>query len=93
MKRRSFLKLAAAGAAGSLAAPHVAGAQDRKVLKFIPQSDLAILDPIWTTAYVTRNHSYMVFDTLFSTDGSFKASPQMAEGLTTENDARRAEMA
>jgi peptide/nickel transport system substrate-binding protein len=88
MKRRSFLKLAAAGAAGSLAAPHVAGAQDRKVLKFIPQSDLAILDPIWTTAYVTRNHSYMVFDTLFSTDGSFKASPQMAEGLTTENDGK-----
>ena len=29
-----------------------------KVLKFIPQADLRILDPIATTAYITRNHGY-----------------------------------
>jgi peptide/nickel transport system substrate-binding protein len=38
------------------------------VLKFIPQADLAVLDPVWTTAYVTRHHGMMVFDTLYGTD-------------------------
>jgi peptide/nickel transport system substrate-binding protein len=36
----------------------VATAQGQKVLKFIPQADLRILDPITTTAYITRNHGY-----------------------------------
>ncbi len=41
----------------TLAAPRIGAAQGSRVLKFIPQADLAILDPIWTTAYVTRNHA------------------------------------
>ena len=65
MKRRTFLAAGAAAlAAPSLAAPSLGRAADLRVLKFIPQSDLAVLDPIWTTAYVTRNHGFMVFDTL-----------------------------
>ena len=84
MQRRSFL----AGTALALAAPRIAAAQGARVLKFIPQSDLAVLDPIWTTAYVTRNHSYMVFDTLFSTNGKFEATPQMAAGMTIEEDGK-----
>ena len=39
-----------------------------KTLRFIAQADLRVLDPIWTTAYITRNHGYMVFDTLFALD-------------------------
>jgi peptide/nickel transport system substrate-binding protein len=35
-----------------------------KVLRFVPHANLAVLDPIWTTAYVTRNHGYMIYDTL-----------------------------
>ena len=31
-------------------------------------SDLKILDPIWTTAYVQRGFGYMVWDTLFALD-------------------------
>ena len=42
-----------------------------------PQSDLRVLDPIWTTAYITRNHGYMVFDTLFAIDAEFAPHPQM----------------
>jgi peptide/nickel transport system substrate-binding protein len=84
MRRRTFLT--ASGAA--LAAPHVAQSQNNRLLKFIPQSDVTVLDPIWTTAYVTRNHGYMIFDTLFGTDGKFKASPQMAAGLTSDNDGK-----
>ena len=70
MKRRKFLATAAAGVA---LAPAVVRAQKQTTLKFIPQIDLAFLDPHWTTAYVTRNHSYLVFDTLYGTDGSYKS--------------------
>src|ERR1039457_3327152 len=84
MRRRTFLTASAA----SLAAPHVTTAQANCVLKFIPQSDVAILDPIWTTAYVSRNHGYLIFDTLFGTDGTFKARPQMAAGMTSDNDGK-----
>ncbi len=84
MRRRQFL----AASFATLAAPALARAQRGNVLKFIPQSDVAVLDPIWTTAYVTRNHGYMIFDTLFGTDGTFKPSPQMAAGMTTDNDGK-----
>jgi peptide/nickel transport system substrate-binding protein len=43
----------------------------------IPQNDLRVLDPIWTTAYSTRNHGYMIFDTLFALDRNLKPHPQM----------------
>ena len=72
---------ASRSSAAALAAPApVAMAQPaQKVLKFIPQADLRILDPIATTAYITRNHGYMVYDTLFAMDASFKIQPQMVE--------------
>jgi len=87
MHRRSLLKGAAA-AGLSLAAPSIAKAQGARVLKFIPHADLTVLDPIWTTAYVTRNHGYLVYDTLFGMDNAFKVSPQMADGMTVENDGK-----
>src|SRR5213078_65945 len=54
-------------------------AQGQKVLKIIPQADLRILDPISTTAYITRNHGYMIYDTLFATDAKFQVQPQMVD--------------
>jgi len=66
----------------------VVRAQAQSTLKFIPQIDLAFLDPHWTTAYISRNHGYMVFDTLFGQDGDFKYSPQMLAGFTVENDGK-----
>ncbi len=50
-----------------------------KVLRFIPEADLRILDPITTTAYITRNHGYMVYDMLFATDAKFQVQPQMVD--------------
>ena len=87
MKRRHVL---AAGAAfgATLAAPAAVRAQARTTLKFIPQSDLSVLDPHWTTAYVTRNHGYLVFDTLYGQDSTYAASPQMVAGHTVENDGK-----
>ena len=75
--------LAAGSAALALAlalsvAPGVASAQDaRKTLRFVQNGNLTILDPIWTTAYVTRDHGYMIYDTLFATDANNAVKPQM----------------
>ncbi len=95
MKRRHLL--AGAGAAlgaSSFGAPALgqgtAGAS--RLLKFIPQADLAVLDPILTTAYVTRHHGYMVWDTLYGFDQDYKAQPQMVEGHTVEDDGKRITM-
>ena len=85
MDRRQFIAGSVATAA-ALSAPHVARAAGTKVLRFIPQADLAVLDPVWTTAYVTRNHGMMVFDTLFGQDSAYKPQPQMVEGVTTAAD-------
>jgi peptide/nickel transport system substrate-binding protein len=85
IRRRTFLGAAAA----SLAAPAISRAAGASVLKFVPQADITILDPIWTTAYVTRNHGFMVFDTLYGTDATFNATPQMVEGHVVENGGRQ----
>ena len=61
-------------------------AQGQKVLKFIPQADLRILDPITTTAYITRNHGYMIYDTLFATDAKFQVQPQMVDKYEISSD-------
>ena len=64
-----------------------AAAQD-KVLRVVPHSNLNILDPIWTTQYMARNHGYMVYDTLFGTDEKNKVQPQMVEKWTESPDHR-----
>src|SRR5437762_5149428 len=71
--RRSTFAFAAAVAAICLAAP----AHAEKTLRAVMHSDLKILDPIWTTAYIVRNHGYMVYDTLFATDAKGEIKPQM----------------
>ncbi|MEJ1975414.1 MAG: ABC transporter substrate-binding protein [Acetobacteraceae bacterium] len=65
--------------------PALARAQAATTLKFVPYADLALLDPI-VSAFVTRNHVMMVFDTLFSLDAAGLVQPQMLEGSIVEND-------
>jgi peptide/nickel transport system substrate-binding protein len=86
MRRRSFL--ASAAAAASLGMPAIARGAASNVLKFVPQADLAVLDPVWTTTYQSRDHGFLVFDTLFGLDSNFKASPQMAAGSVSDNDGK-----
>src|SRR5579862_2663856 len=88
MKRRQFLATTATAAA-TLAMPAIARGQSQQVLTVVPQADLGVLDPVWTTAYQTRDHAVLVFDTLFGTDTSFRAQPQMVEGAVTEDDGKR----
>ncbi|MET0868472.1 MAG: ABC transporter substrate-binding protein [Pseudorhodoplanes sp.] len=50
-----------------------------KTITAVMHSDLRIIDPLFTTAYITRDHGYMVYDTLLATDSDFKIQPQMAD--------------
>jgi peptide/nickel transport system substrate-binding protein len=87
MQRRSILKLAAGTAI--LATPRIVRAETSRVLRFVPVGGLAILDPVWTGARPTRNHGYLIFDTLYGIDESLVAQPQMAAGHTIDNDGKR----
>ncbi|MEH2476081.1 peptide/nickel transport system substrate-binding protein [Nitrobacteraceae bacterium AZCC 2161] len=49
-----------------------------KTISAVMHSDLRVLDPIITTAYIVRDHGYMVYDTLLAMDENFKVQPQMA---------------
>ena len=54
---------AAIAAATALPAPRVlAQRAAARTLRFVPQADLSVLDPLATTAYVVRNHALMVYD-------------------------------
>jgi peptide/nickel transport system substrate-binding protein len=68
-----------------LMSPLVVRAQG-KTLKVVPHANITILDPIWTTAYVTRNHGYMIYDTLFGTDAEGKIKPQMVDKWSVAKD-------
>src|SRR6218665_26931 len=57
-----------------------------KTLRFVPHADLKILDPGFTTAYISRNFGYMVYDTLFALDGNGKPQPQMVDSYTRSQD-------
>ena len=78
--------------AGALAAPSIArakeGAGDPRVLTFIPHADLIVLDPIFTPAYISRNHAMLVFDMLYGMDTANRVQPQMAAGHRVEDDGK-----
>jgi peptide/nickel transport system substrate-binding protein len=81
MDPRSFLGLSAAAAA-SLSAPGIGRAAGPRELLFVPQSDLVVVDPIWTTTEVTRNHGFTIFDQLYGLDSRYTPHPhpQMVAG-------------
>ena len=85
VRRRDLLKATGAGFA-ALAAPRLGWAEETSKLVFVPTSDLAILDPVITGARPTRNHAYLVFDTLYGIDTNWTAQPQMIEGHQVEED-------
>ena len=80
MKRSTLVKsalpmvIAIAAAFGG-----IAFAQTGKVIKMIPGGDLKIIDPIQNASYISRNHGYMVYDTLFSVDSKGVVKPQMID--------------
>src|SRR5438105_13529854 len=82
MKRRDVLKSALAGAA-ALSLPGVVRTEEQSTLTFVPHADLASLDPVWTTADITRNFSLAVYDTLYAFDAEFNGQPQTVPDQAT----------
>ena len=69
-----------------VAVGQVPTASAQKVLRAVMHSDVKIVDPIWTTAYITRNHGYMIYDTLFALDSKNEVKPQMVEKVDISAD-------
>ena len=86
--RRALLKTAAVAATGALAAPRLSLAADSKILRFVPQANLANLDPIWTTQYVVRNAGLLIWDTLLGVDDTLQARRQMVDSWETSPDLK-----
>lgn len=80
--RAVFLSLAF----GLTLLPAAVLADEPQTLRLIAQADLRVLDPIWTTATVTRNFGYMVYDTLFALDDQLRPRPQMVDRWVVNND-------
>jgi peptide/nickel transport system substrate-binding protein len=55
----------------------------------VAQADLKLLDPVWTTAYINRNHGYLVYDTLFGTDENLNIKPQMVDHHTVSTNGMK----
>ncbi len=92
MQRRTVLR-SGLGLGAALASPTILRAQGQRTLRFVPQADAAILDPMITTGLVNRNHGFLVFDTLYGVDEQFKVQPQMVAGHVVEDDGRTWTMA
>lgn len=83
---RLLSTLAKGVAVAAVAAAMLGSANAEKVLRVVPHADLKNVDPIWTTAYITRNHGYMVYDTLFAADANGEIQPQMVGDFSVSDD-------
>jgi peptide/nickel transport system substrate-binding protein len=86
VKRRTFLQ--ASGAAVLPTSFAIGQPASVRTLRFVPQANLSLLDPIFTTAQPTVNHGWAIYDLLFGVNAKLEAKPQMAEGYTLSDDGR-----
>ena len=86
MKRRSLI---AGTAAVALAAPFVRAGERARVMRFVPNGDLPVLDPITNTVMQTRTHGMIVWDTLYGLDDDTSRTCRWSAGHLVEQDGRR----
>src|SRR5438128_9419296 len=82
---RAFASKLALSVLALLAAPASQAIAAGKTITAVMHSDLRVIDPVITTAYITRDHGYMVYDTLVAPDSNFKIQPQMAEWKVSDD--------
>ena len=88
MQRRGFLAGAAATAAMTGDGARGQSTAAARVLRYVPQADLTVIDPVLTTAYITRYHATMVWDQLYGIDSKLQPQPQMVDGHSLSDDGR-----
>ena len=78
--RRTVRRLATAfTAAATVLFGSFAPSQAQTTIRAVMHSGISILDPIVTTAHITRDHGYMIFDTLLAMNSHYEPKPQMAD--------------
>ena len=77
---------AALVAAGVLAAAQAAPVAAQSTLKVVVHADLKILDPVWTTAFISNRHGLLIYDTLFALNSKLEPMPQMVDKHTVSDD-------
>ncbi|MBB3809955.1 ABC transporter substrate-binding protein [Pseudochelatococcus contaminans] len=78
------LGLLAAVASGALFTTQV----QAQTLTAVMHASLRLTDPVVTTAHITRNHGFMIYDTLLATDAENAIRPQMAEKWEVSDDGK-----
>jgi len=84
MRRRDLLRAVPLLATAPLATPALT--QGQKPLRFIPQANLTLLDPISSASLITYEHAYLIYDTLYGFDGAADIRPQMCSGHQLSGD-------
>ena len=84
LRRRHLLSFVA-----TLATPSIARGQESRVLRFVPETGVALLDPLFTPTTATRAFALQIFESLYSVDEKLRPRPQMAAGHTIEDDGKR----
>src|SRR5690606_4483722 len=79
---------AALSLGGLLGAASRPAAAPAKPLRVVADAAAKILEPSLTTAYITRNFGYMVYDMLFGLDEKGEPQPQMVEQYTRSDDGK-----
>src|SRR6202051_1405793 len=84
-QRRALVSIITLSALVLSHAPAPSSPAHAKTITAVMHSDLRILDPGFTGAYITRDHGYMVYDTLLAMDANFKIQPQMADWKVSDD--------
>lgn len=88
MNRRSVAALVGTVAL-SFATLGLPALAQEKTLRIAASGNIKVLDPGFTSAYITRNFGYMVYDTLFSQDSKGQPKPQMVSTYEVSKDGLR----
>ena len=83
MFRRDLLAAAAVVALPRFAIAQPAAA---RTLRYVPHANLPNIDPFTNTAFIARDHAFLVFDQLYGMNDKFDIVLQMVQGHVVEND-------
>lgn len=86
MNRREAMLFSASAMLFAATSTRLAAQGAESVVRFAPHAALRVLDPVTTSAYVTRNHAYLVYDTLFAVDSNYAPQPQMVDSWEMSDD-------
>ena len=87
--RRTLLKLPLLGAAATTSLPAITGRAAEATLRYVPYSNLIVMDPVWSISIIGLEHAFMTCDQLYGLDESYTPQPQMASGHELSDDKRR----